>query len=419
MKEKKPERRRGTPDFQLLILTLLLVGFGVVMIYSSSYSVALMNDGMNNDPFYLTKRQAAFAVLGTLVMFVAMNIRMEKYKKLFKPMFIFTVILLILVLFAGRLNGARSWFNAGAFGIQPTEFAKITIILYLSALIAKKGEKFRDLKTGFLPVTVIVGFVAGLVMLQPDLGSCLILVATSGLIIYVGGASLKHITGSLLLLVVAASIVFGVGSLLDSISADADTGKDKKDYRVGRVEAFLDPRTDPQGSGYNLLQSLRAIGDGGISGTGFGQGIMKLHYLPNAFNDFIFSVIGEELGFIGTTMFLILYLYFIWRGMVIALRCQDPFGTLVGTGIMGLIAIQAFINIGGVTQTIPMTGVTLPFISYGGSSLLVMMLSMGIMLSISRENSRQVIQERTKGVAIRTSAPTRFENRRMNRFRQN
>ncbi|MFM9278393.1 putative lipid II flippase FtsW [Paenibacillus jiagnxiensis] len=419
MKDKKPERRRGTPDFQLLILTLLLVGFGVVMIYSSSYSVALMNDKIGNDPFYFTKRQAAFAVLGTFVMFVAMNIRMEKYKKLFKPMFIFTIILLVLVLFAGRLNGARSWFNAGTFGIQPTEFAKITIILYLSALIAKKGEKFRDLKTGFLPVTVIVGFVAGLVMLQPDFGSCLILVATSGLIIYAGGASLKHISGSLLLLVVAASIVFGVGSLLDSISADPNAVTDKKDYRAGRVEAFLDPKKDPQGSGYNLLQSLRAIGDGGFAGTGFGQGIMKLHYLPNSFNDFIFSVIGEEFGFIGTGLFLILYLYFIWRGVLIALRCQDPFGTLVGTGIMGLIAIQAFINIGGVTQTIPMTGVTLPFISYGGSSLLVMMLSMGIMLSISRENSREVIQERTKEVAIRNSAPTRFENRRMNRFRQN
>ncbi|MDP4096842.1 putative lipid II flippase FtsW [Paenibacillus sp. P96] len=419
MKEMKPERRRGTPDFQLLILTLLLVGFGVVMVYSSSYSVALMNDNMDNDPFYLTKRQAAFAVLGTLVMVVAMNIRMEKYKKLFKPMFIFTVILLVLVLFAGRLNGARSWFNiAGMFGIQPTELAKITIILYLSALIAKKGEKFRDLKTGFLPVTVIVGFLAGLIMLQPDLGSCVILVATSGLIIYAGGASMKHIAGSLLLLVMAASIVFGIGSLLDNISADSTAETGKKDYRMGRIEAFLDPSKDVQGSGYNLTQSLRAIGDGGITGAGFGQGIMKLHYLPNAFNDFIFSVIGEELGFIGTAIFLMLYLYFIWRGMMIALRCQDPFGTLVGTGIMGLIAIQAFINIGGVTQTIPITGVTLPFISYGGSSLLVMMLSMGVMLSISRENSKQTIQERTKEVAIRT-APTRFENRRMNRFRQN
>lgn len=418
MKDKQPERRKGTPDFQLLILTLLLVGFGIVMVYSSSYSVALMNKTMDNDPFYLTKRQAAFAIFGTLIMFIAMNIRMEKYKKLFKPMFILTVILLVLVLFAGRLNGARSWFNvAGVFGVQPTELAKLTIILYISALITKKGEKFRDLMTGFLPVTVIVGFVAGLIMLQPDLGSCLILVATSSLIIYAGGASLKHITASLLLLIVATSIVFAVGSLLDSMSANATANTNHKDYRMGRIESFLDPRKDPLVSGYNLLQSLRSIGDGGVAGTGFGQGVMKLHYLPNPFNDFIFSVIGEELGFIGTALFLILYLYFIWRGVLIALRCPDSFGTLVGIGIMGLIAIQAFINIGGVTQTIPITGVTLPFISYGGSSLLVMMLCMGIMLSISRENSKQVIQERTKNVSIRSSVPTRFENQRMNRFR--
>ncbi|MNW28374.1 Lipid II flippase FtsW [compost metagenome] len=417
MTQTKPVRRRGTPDFQLLILTLLLVGFGVIMVFSSSSSVALLNEKYNNDALYFAKRQAGFAVLGLFVMLVAMNIRMEKYKKLFVPLFFVTVLLLILVLFMSKLNGAKSWFNLGLFGVQPTELAKISIILYLSALIAKKGEKFRDLRTGYIPVMVIVGFVAGLIMLQPDLGSCFILVATCGLIIYTGGASLKHIVGSVLLFVLGAGIVFGAGSLLSSLTPDDQPGGGTN-YKVGRIEAFLDPKKDQQGSGYNLLQSLRAIGEGGVTGSGFGQGIVKLHYLPNPFNDFIFSVIGEELGFIGTTVFLLLYLYFIWRGMLVALRCHDSFGTLVGTGIMGLIAIQAFINIGGVTQTIPMTGVTLPFISYGGSSLLVMMLSMGIMLSISRENSRQGIQERTTGVQIRTQTPsTPFERKRANRSR--
>lgn len=420
MRNTKPEtRRRGTPDFQLLILTLLLVGFGVIMVFSSSSSVALLNKEYNFDSLYFVKRQSAFAVLGLFIMLVAMNIKMEKYKKLFVPLFFITILLLIIVLFTGSLNGAKSWLRFGSVGFQPTELAKISIILYLSALIVKKGDRFRDLRTGYIPVTVIVGFVAGLIMLQPDLGSCFILVATSGLIIYSGGASVKHITASIILLVLGASIVFGIGSLFggDSDSANGQATAAKQDYKIGRFQAFLNPEKYRQGTGYNLVQSLQAIGEGGISGSGFGKGIIKLHYLPNSFNDFIFSVIGEEFGFIGTAIFLMLYLYFIWRGMIIALRCHDPFGTLVGTGIMGLIAIQAFINIGGVTQTIPITGVTLPFISFGGSSLLVMMFSMGIMLSISRENTKQAVQERTTGVAVRNEVPNRFQARRTNRYR--
>ncbi|WP_225999597.1 putative lipid II flippase FtsW [Paenibacillus sp. BJ-4] len=418
MRNTKPEtRRRGTPDFQLLILTLLLVGFGVIMVFSASSSVALLNKETNFDSLYFVKRQAAFAILGLFIMLVAMNIKMEKYKKLFVPLFFITILLLVIVLFTGSLNGAKSWLRFGSVGFQPTELAKISIILYLSALIVKKGDRFRDLRSGYIPVTVIVGFVAGLIMLQPDLGSCFILVATSGLIIYAGGASIKHITASVALLVLGASIVFGIGSLFGGDSgADGQTVA-KQDYKIGRFQAFLNPMDHKQGVGYNLVQSLQAIGDGGLSGSGFGKGIIKLHYLPNSFNDFIFSVIGEEFGFIGTAIFLMLYLYFIWRGMLIALRCRDPFGTLVGTGIMGLIAIQAFINIGGVTQTIPITGVTLPFISFGGSSLLVMMFSMGIMLSISRENTKQAVQERTTGVAIRNEVPNRFQARRTNRYR--
>ncbi len=417
MRNTKPEaRRRGTPDFQLLILTLLLVGFGVIMVFSASSSVALLNKDTNFDSLYFVKRQSAFAVLGLFIMLVAMNIKMEKYKKLFVPLFFITILLLVIVLFTGSLNGAKSWIRFGSVGFQPTELAKISIILYLSALIVKKGDRFRDLRTGYIPVTVIVGFVAGLIMLQPDLGSCFILVATSGLIIYAGGASIKHITASVALLVLGASIVFGIGSLFGDSGADGQAVA-KQDYKVGRFQAFLNPMEHKQGVGYNLVQSLQAIGDGGLSGSGFGKGIIKLHYLPNSFNDFIFSVIGEEFGFIGTAIFLMLYLYFIWRGMLIALRCHDPFGTLVGTGIMGLIAIQAFINIGGVTQTIPITGVTLPFISFGGSSLLVMMFSMGIMLSISRENTKQAVQERTTGVAIRNEVPNRFQARRTNRYR--
>lgn len=395
----------------MLILTLLMAGFGIVMVFSSSSSITLVDAKFGYDPMYFTKRQIIFAIIGLVGMFVTMNIPYEKYKKLFIPVFILAIIMLLLVPFiGGRINGATSWFTIGTLGIQPTELAKITTILYLSALISKKGERFRDLRTGYIPVMVIVGFVAGLIMLQPDLGSCLILVATAGLIIFAGGANLKHILGSIGLLILGASIVLGVEALWDKINPPDPTVAASSDYRMGRIEAFLDPWHDTQGTGYNLIQSLTAIGHGGLTGTGFGQGIQKLHYLPNAYNDFIFSVIGEEFGFIGTLIFLLFYIYFIWRGLLVSLRCQSTFGTLVGVGIMGLIAIQAFVNIGGVTNTIPVTGVTLPFISYGGSSLLVMMVSMGIVLSISRESSLPMKQERTKSVIIRE--PTPFELRR-------
>ncbi|GJM77867.1 cell division protein FtsW [Paenibacillus sp. HMSSN-139] len=398
----------------MLILTLLMVGFGIVMVFSSSSSITLVNENFGYDPMYFTKRQMIFGLIGLVGMFVTMNIPYEKYKKLFIPIFILAILMLVLVPFiGGRINGATSWFTIGTLGIQPTELAKITTILYLSALISKKGERFRDLRTGYIPVMVIVGFVAGLIMLQPDLGSCLILVATAGLIIFAGGANLKHILGSIALLVFGASIVLGVGALWDKINPPDPAVVADGDYRMGRIEAFLNPWEDTQGTGYNLIQSLTAIGHGGWAGTGFGQGIQKLHYLPNAYNDFIFSVIGEEFGFIGTFIFLLFYIYFIWRGLLVSLRCQSTFGTLAGVGIMGLIAIQAFVNIGGVTNTIPVTGVTLPFISYGGSSLLVMMVSMGIVLSISRESSLPVKQERTKSVVIRESTP--FEMRSQTR----
>ncbi|WP_410768155.1 putative lipid II flippase FtsW [Fontibacillus sp. BL9] len=411
MRDNKEEPRRGTPDFQLLILTLLMVGFGIVMVFSSSSSIAQVNKSFGYDPMYFTKRQIAFGAVGFIGMFISMNIPYEKYKKLFAPVFILAIILLLIVPFSGSINGASSWFKIGTLGIQPTELAKITTIMYLSALISKKGERFRDLRTGYIPVMVIVGFVAGLIMLQPDLGSCLILVATAGLIIFAGGANLKHIMGSIALLVLGASIVMGVGALWDKINP-SESAAAESNYKLGRIQAYINPWEDPQHTGYNLIQSMTAIGHGGLTGTGFGQGIQKLHYLPNAYNDFIFSVIGEEFGFIGSIIFLIFYIYFIWRGLLVSLRSHSTFGTLMGVGIMGLIAIQAFINIGGVTRTIPVTGVTLPFISYGGSSLLVMMVAMGIVLSISRESSLPTKQERTKSVVVKDSASYDWSNRR-------
>jgi cell division protein FtsW len=391
--------RRGTPDFLLLFLTFLLVGFGLVMVFSASSVVAVASSKFNNNAWYFTERQIVWAVLGIFSMFVIMNIPSDFLRKWFKPFFIVVVIMLVMVLFTEKVNGARSWFGIGigsrSIGVQPTEFAKLAVILYLAALISKKGDKFRDFHKGLLPVLLIVGLVAGLIMLQPDLGSCMILIICALTVIVTGGANLKHLFTAGAILGGIASLFLG-GYLLALHASGGEYG-----YRMHRILSFLDPWADPLDSGYNLIQSWYALAHGGITGAGFGQSIQKLHYLPYPYNDFIFAVIGEELGFIGILLFLLVYIAFLWRGLIISLRSPHTFGTLAGAGVVGMIASQALINIGGVTGAIPITGVTLPLISYGGTSLLVTLASIGILLSISRDTHRE---HQTKKNGARLSA---------------
>lgn len=369
------DMRKGSPDFLLMFLTLILTGFGVVMVFSASSATATVEFG---DSLYFTKRQILFAVVGIFLMLIMMNIRFQKWKQLIFPIFLLAIIMLVLVLFIGEVrNGAKSWFEIGPFGGQPTEFAKFAVIIYLATLISRKGEKFRDFKRGLLPVMIIVGIVCLLIMLQPDLGSCFILVLTAGLVIIAGGANMKHIFFSGLSLAAILGLVIGGYFLFHP-------GSEVYSYRIARLTSYLDPWADPQDTGYHLIQSLYAFGHGGVSGAGFGQSIQKLHYLPYAYNDFIFAVIGEELGLIGALLVLLALVLLMWRALIISLRCPDIFGTLLGTGVVGMIGIQSIINLGGVTGLIPITGVTLPFISYGGSSLLVTLMCMGIVLNISR-----------------------------------
>ncbi|NGZ73985.1 putative lipid II flippase FtsW [Saccharibacillus alkalitolerans] len=403
---------KAPPDFQLLILTLILTGFGLLMVFSASSSFTLLGSKFKNDPLYFALPQLQYAVLGVIVMLIAMSIPYKRYKKLFIPMFFFTFIMLIVVLFMKPVNGAHSWISLGPVSFQPTELAKISTILYLAALISKKGERFRDLRSGFMPVIVIVGVIAGLVMLQPDFGSCMILVSACLLVIYAGGASLKHILGSILIVGVVLGLFFGAKELLTPKTPDEAIASSS--YKADRIQAYLNPFADPKGSTQNLLNSLIAIGEGGATGAGYGQSVQKLSYLSNPHNDFIFAIIGEEFGFIGTAAFLLLYLYFLWRGLLISLRCPDIFGTLTGVGIVGLIGIQAFVNIGGVSNTIPLTGVTLPFISHGGTSLLITLFSMGILLSISRDSKKaapSVKGQTTETVTVPERRPALYRSR--------
>jgi len=361
---------RGTPDFLLLILTISIVGFGIVMVYSSSFTISYWDMGTK---WYFTKRQLIYSGIGLFLMLIAMNLPISFYKKHFLLFLFGSVIMLILVFIPGigvTLNGASSWIGLNSKNtIQPSEFAKLGLIIYLSAIIAKKKETMRDFKQGLLPCLIVTSVFLILIALQPDYGSAFILAVTAGIIIMVGGTNLKHILYILMIsILLVLIIVFTSGNVLS------------------RFTSYLNPWSDPYGDGYQLIQSLIALGNGEIFGVGFGKGIQKYFYLPYPQSDFIFSVMGEELGFIGITIFFIVFLMIIWRIIINALRSKETFGMLLGIGIASLLAIQAAINIGGVTGTIPITGVPLPFISAGGSSLIVSMISIGIILSLSREH---------------------------------
>lgn len=382
--------RRGTPDFLLLFLTLALVCFGLAMVFSASMAYTRLDSLTNtmvNDPWYLVSRQGGFVALGTVAMFFFMNVDYLRWRTWVRPCFVIVVILLILVSLIGKeVNGARSWFYIGGFGIQPSEFAKLVLIIHLSALISKKEERFRDFRNGLFPVLAIFLFVFALIAIQGDTGSLMILTLITSIVIFAGGANLKHLF----------KIGIGAAAALSLLLAVYLIKTNGDNYRIDRFKTFMDPWNDPSGSGYQIIQSLYAFGHGGFAGAGFGQGIQKLHYLPEAHNDFIFSIIGEELGFIGSTLFLLIYLAFLWRGLVVAIRCKEMFGSLMSVGIVGMIAIQALINLGGVTGSIPLTGVTLPLISYGGSSMLVTLTSVGILLNISRSYNKLEKEKETK-----------------------
>lgn len=364
--EHKP---RGRPDFILLFSTFLLVGFGLVMVFSSSSPLGLHKYG---DSWYFVQRQIVFALLGWLVLLVLMNIPFSRLKRLAYPSLIFALILLVLVLLVGtNAKGATRWLYIGPFGLQPAEFVKLSIILYLAYLISKKGTHIQDFKKGLAPILVVIGIVVVLILRQPDLGTALNLLCITFILVIVGGANLRHIS----LLALAVAPVLLMLAIFES-------------YRFRRLTSFLNPWDDPADSGYQLIQSFFALSRGGIAGAGLGQSIQKFHYLPEAHTDFIFAVIGEELGFIGIVGFMLVLGLFIMRGFVAALKCKDLYGTLLGMGIVAMFCIQIVFNLGAVTGSLPITGVTLPFTSYGGSSLLISMAGTGILLSISRENNR-------------------------------
>ncbi|MBB3110077.1 cell division protein FtsW [Paenibacillus phyllosphaerae] len=386
-------KTKGRPDFLLFTLTLVLVFFGLLMIYSASSKVTIMDSRYNYDSLYFFKKQMTWILAGVAVMFTAMKMNYHFFRKMIVPLMLLSITFLVLVLFIGStINGAQSWINLGPMSFQPTEFAKIVVLIYLANIISKKEEKFLNFKVGLLPVLLVIAFYTFLIYKQPDLGACLILLLASAIIIFVGGASFKHV------------ITLGGIGVIGAVAIAMYFLGGQGGYRSSRFTAFLNPLGDPTNTGYQLLNSYYALGHGGVFGTGFGDGVQKI-VLPFSYNDFILAVVGEEFGFVGITVFLLVYFAFILRGIQVSLRSKSNFGMLLGIGISSLIAVQAVINIGGVVGLMPITGVTLPLISYGGTSLLITMFSLGILLSISRDRDKEVKETKKTTRTKKTTQP--------------
>ncbi|HHY82702.1 MAG TPA: stage V sporulation protein E [Clostridiales bacterium] len=352
-------------DFTILLTTVILVAFGVVMVFSASfyYSSERWGDGL-----YFFKRQCLWAVVGFAGMYIASRIDYSKLQRYSRLFLIISVIMLILVLIIGEeRNNAKRWLGIGSMTIQPAEIAKFAMILFISDTIAKGKGRIKYFFKGMLPILLVAGLIFGLIILQPNMSTAGSILILTMLMLFVGGANLWHLGG---LIAVGA----GGAVVLTMI----------EDYRVSRFTAFMDPWADPLGGGWQLIQSLYSLGSGGLFGLGLAKSRQKYLYLPYPETDFIFAIIGEELGFLGATILILLFLTLIWRGIRVALTAPDLFGSLLATGIISMIAIQVIINIAVVTASMPPTGLPLPFISYGGSSLAIFLTSIGVLLNISR-----------------------------------
>jgi len=359
--------KKISPDVVIFVITLILVVAGVVMIYSSS---AIMTAEKLNDPYFYLKKQLCWTMLGLAGMVLFMYTDYRIFEKVIYPFFFFTIFLLVLVLipkFGKLAGGARRWLNVGPVAFQPSELVKLSIIIYLSSSLCRKNRKIDSFIHGFLPYLIIIGMVFILIIRQPDFGTAVLIATISMLLLFISGVRITHIMAS----VVCSLPLFYI--LVYKVA-----------YRRERLLSFLNPLDDPLGKGFHTIQSLIALGSGGTAGLGLGAGRQKLFYLPAPHTDFIFSVIGEEFGFIGATIVIVLFLVFLWQGCRIAAEARDQFGNLLASGITFLIVLQAFINMGVASGILPVKGVPLPFVSFGGSSLIFTMSGVGILLSVWR-----------------------------------
>jgi cell division protein FtsW len=367
---KRRTENEKKPDLILLLVTLLLVTVGTVMVYSSSSILAM--ERFRDGQFFL-KKQIFFLCLGLGVMALATRVSYYKLRKLAWPGIILSVFFLLLIWVPHlgiRAGGAVRWLNLGLFSFQVSEMVKVALILFLAHFLTEKANHIREFREGMLVPLGIMGTLVGLILLQPDFGTTVIIALITFLMIFLAGGRIVHLAG-----LAALFLPIALWLLLH------------KSYRLARLTAFLDPWKDPRHSGFQIIQSLIAFGSGGTFGVGIGDGMQKLFYLPEPHTDFILSVIAEESGFIGVGLILLLYIILIVRGLVISLKAPDLFGNLLAAGLTMMLALEAFINIAGVMGLIPLKGLALPFLSYGGTSLMMSLAAVGILLNISSYES--------------------------------
>jgi cell division protein FtsW len=359
---------RHAPDYALLSVVAMLLVLGLIAVYSASYALGYAQFG---DANYFIKRQAVFALLGVIAMVITMNFDYHHLRALSPLLMLLALAGLAAVLVPGigaEANGARRWIALGSLPqLQPSEFAKLAVLIYMSAWLAAKGVAVKDFSLGVFPFVSMVGIVGALIMLEPDLGTAVMVAAITGTLFFVAGARIKHV------LALGASGVVMLAVLVLSGG-----------YRMDRILSFTSPNSDPSGVGFHTLQLLIAFGSGGISGLGLGVSRQKFFYVPGSHTDGVLAIVGEELGLIGVVVVLGLFAVLLWRGWRIAQRAGDPFGSLLAVGVLAWIGFQMLINVGGVTHTFPLTGIPLPLLSYGGSALASTLTAIGLLLSVSR-----------------------------------
>lgn len=360
--------KRVPVDPALLAITLVLALVGVVMVFSASAVVA---GSRFHDPWYFLKRQLAWLGAGLLVMHLVSKIDYALWRKLSVPLLLMTTVLLVLVLvpsLGSAAKGARRWLHVGPINIQPAELTKFVVVIYVAAYVSKKQDQLTQFARGLLPPLIVLGLLSGLILLEPDLGTVVVMGLVVVTLLFLAGARIKHLgLLSLCALPAVAALIFG------------------SSYRRQRLMTFLSPWKNASDSGFQITQSFLAFGSGGPFGVGLGEGKQKLFFLPEAHTDFVLALVGEELGLVGSVAIVLLFGLFVLKGFQIAGRARDPFGRYLAMGITMLVGMQALVNAGVVTGLLPTKGLTLPFVSYGGSSLVANLFGVGILLSISRD----------------------------------
>jgi cell division protein FtsW len=358
--------KKLSSDPTLFAVTIALLGIGLVMVWSASSATA---QELHGHSYYFLIKQVCCACLGLFLMSVAMR---KDYRTLRRPVVVYAAVmastaLLILVLFAPALNDTHRWFRLGPLSFQPAELGKLALILFLAYHLERRGDRVNEFLTSLFPALLLVGWLTFLVYIQPDLGTAATFVMIAGVMLFAAGVRLRYF----------AALAMPAAFLLYKGIAGAA-------YRRDRIEAFLNPWSDAQGSGYQLVQSLIAVGTGGLTGVGLMEGQQKLFYLPTPFSDFIFAVLGEELGLVGALAVVLGFTLFLWRGIRAAWQAPDDFGLLLAAGLTASITVQAFINLSVVLGLLPTKGIPLPFISAGGTSLVLTLASVGVILNVSQ-----------------------------------